>query len=346
MRPAARLIAAASLLALAGPAAWGSDHHDAPLVLEFLPGDLNDLYVFRSPVRQRKLVLVLTVNPASVPAFAEAYVFSPDLLYRIAVDNDGDAVADREISVAFTPIADGPQIATITLPDGTVIEGEATAPTTEPDGPNEPVVIRDSAAPGVLAFAGPRDDPFFFDAVGYGRMLNGGEFTETNTFAGVNVSAIVIELPTRLLSAGSQQLAFSGFTTYRADDGGPGDNFDRIGNPFVLGALIPFDQRDAFNRSLPETDAAEFEPVVLDTLADMGASSADAAELTSFAVPDTLKLNLREEIHYPNGRQLTDDVIDTLLPLIFGEPLSDGVDGNDLPFLDSFPYLAPPHQVP
>jgi hypothetical protein len=340
------IVAAAGMLGIATSAAWASDHHDAPLVFEFLPGDISDLYVFRSPERQHKLVLVLTVNPAAVPAFAEAYVFSQELLYRLAVDSDGDAVADREISFAFTPIADGPQTVTITLPDGTVIEGEATAPTVEEDGPNPPVVIEDPWVPGVRAFAGPRDDPFFFDAVGYERMLNGGDFTGTNTFAGLNVSAIVIELPIGLLADGSQQLAFSAFTSYRPDEGAIEDTLDRVGNPFVLGALIPFDQRDAFNSGLPENDAADFEAVVLDTLADMGASSADAAELTSFAVPDTLKLDLRQEIGYPNGRLLTDDVIDRLLPLIFGAPTSDGVDANDKPFLDTFPYLAPPHQVP
>ena len=52
---------------------------------------------------------------------------------------------------------------------------------------------------------------------------------------------------------------------------------------------------------------------------------------------------------FPNGRQLEDDVIDTLLGLIFegtAGPLTDGVDENDEAFLDEFPYLAPPHQAP
>ncbi|PWT95353.1 MAG: hypothetical protein C5B52_18040 [Bacteroidetes bacterium] len=51
------------------------------------------------------------------------------------------------------------------------------------------------------------------------------------------------------------------------------------------------------------------------------------------------------------GRALNDDVIDVELTLIFGGPdgsqnsglTSDHVNGNDVPFLASFPYLADPH---
>ena len=47
-----------------------------------------------------------------------------------------------------------------------------------------------------------------------------------------------------------------------------------------------------------------------------------------------------------NGRAPSDDEIDGELTLIFGAgtPLSsDNVDANDVPFLSSFPYLAPPY---
>lgn len=51
---------------------------------------------------------------------------------------------------------------------------------------------------------------------------------------------------------------------------------------------------------------------------------------------------------YPNGRRLGDDVIDISLQVVEGElvgnanDLSDGVDTNDVPFADRFPYLALP----
>jgi Domain of unknown function (DUF4331) len=52
---------------------------------------------------------------------------------------------------------------------------------------------------------------------------------------------------------------------------------------------------------------------------------------------------------YPNGRRLRDDVIDISLQVVEGEligspnDLSDGVNGNDVAFRSSFPYVALPH---
>jgi hypothetical protein len=51
---------------------------------------------------------------------------------------------------------------------------------------------------------------------------------------------------------------------------------------------------------------------------------------------------------FPNGRRLTDDVVDIELRVVGGFllgkklPLGDGVDQNDKPFLTSFPYVAAP----
>ncbi len=52
---------------------------------------------------------------------------------------------------------------------------------------------------------------------------------------------------------------------------------------------------------------------------------------------------------FPNGRRLTDDVLDITLQAAVGvlggvrSSLGDGVDKNDVPFRTSFPYLAPAH---
>ena len=56
---------------------------------------------------------------------------------------------------------------------------------------------------------------------------------------------------------------------------------------------------------------------------------------------------------FPNGRRLSDDVIDVSLRAVLGvllpdhqaiaDTIGDGVDTNDVPFLDSFPYVAYPH---
>ncbi|MDX1410743.1 MAG: hypothetical protein R3351_01175 [Nitrospirales bacterium] len=59
--------------------------------------------------------------------------------------------------------------------------------------------------------------------------------------------------------------------------------------------------------------------------------------------PDVIIFDTSAPAVFPNGRELTDDVVD-----LVGDPRPLGndtpfPDANDVPFLDVFPYLAPPH---
>src|SRR5436309_3247664 len=70
-----------------------------------------------------------------------------------------------------------------------------------------------SPARAITAFAGRRDDPFFFNLTGFLNILDiGGQsfvgcggpnsHPETDTFKGQNVSSIVLELPSKLIEGG------------------------------------------------------------------------------------------------------------------------------------------------
>jgi hypothetical protein len=71
------------------------------------------------------------------------------------------------------------------------------------------------------------------------------------------------------------------------------------------------------------------------------------------AEPNRLGVLADDNAGFPNGRRLTDDVVDMELQALEGaiitgeivEPLAagDGVDSNDLDFADAFPYVALPH---
>jgi len=75
--------------------------------------------------------------------------------------------------------------------------------------------------------------------------------------------------------------------------------------------------------------------------------------VANFVVPDTIKVNLNQPSGFPNGRRLTDSVIDIEFAWLFVDltkhdamvltrlPL--GPQANDVPFRSDFPYLAPPH---
>ena len=71
-------------------------------------------------------------------------------------------------------------------------------------------------------------------------------------------------------------------------------------------------------------------------------------------VPDTLTINLDAASGFPNGRKLTDPVIDVTLAVVFLDLTKNaptvlvGLNptANDVAFRSSFPYLAPPQGSP
>ena len=93
-----------------------------------------------------------------------------------------------------------------------------------------------------------------------------------------------------------------------------------------------------------------------------GINGACPGGTASAAPPDRLAALDADLCGYPNGRRLADDVIDIDLRVFaqgygaflngaFGLPdkspndvLGDGVDANDVPFSNTFPYVATPHQ--
>jgi hypothetical protein len=335
-----------------GLPASAADHREAPEINEDPTADIADLYAFRNPSDSGKLVLVMTVNGFSDPNAAPSYRFSPDALYRFDIDNTGDAVADEVIDVTFSPLVPGPQTVTAKFPDGTMVTGNTTAPTVTSLDPNDPVIIDGPA--GIKVFAGPRDDPFFFDVVGFNRFLAGtGGFSGTDSFADANVSAIVVEFPVELVDGGGDTLQIWGETQrpFPGFSGKKGKNapkqIERMANPGVNTVFIPLALKDQFNRTAPADDADEFADVILARLAALGTNATFQGILASVAVPDTLKYDLTQGDGFPNGRALDDDVIATVLTLVFnGAPTDDGVLNNDKSFLAGFPYLAAPHQAP
>jgi hypothetical protein len=56
---------------------------------------------------------------------------------------------------------------------------------------------------GIKVFAGPRDDPFFFDLVRFKEIVGGMQTSfrspGVDTFSGTNVLSIVIEVPKSVL---------------------------------------------------------------------------------------------------------------------------------------------------
>jgi hypothetical protein len=165
------------------------------------------------------------------------------------------------------------------------------------------------------------------------------------------------------------------------DDGG-GDwvQVSRLGEPLINELLIPLKDKDRWNGEQPADDA-QFEEYyrepelakLLNGLFGLGVKETDRSDIVLAllkGIPglnqqtgkevDTLKLNLGtppsahpdrlgvlggDTAGFPNGRRLTDDVVDIALRVVAGAligkniPLGDGPTQNDKPFSDQFPYL-------
>ena len=187
---------------------------------------------------------------------------------------------------------------------------------------------------GCKVRAGLFDDPFFFDLNGF---KNNFMFTGSDFFAGMNVTAIVLEIPRTELGGTSVGV------WARTSVGGV--QFDRMGRPAINTALIPSAQKNAFNAGIPKNDPANFGATVRASIASLnGGDTATAATLASILLPDVLTVDVTSTAGFLNGRQLANDVIDAELSLITGGALStDSIPVNDKLFRSRFPYAAAPH---
>src|SRR5580704_16971395 len=153
---------------------------------------------------------------------------------------------------------------------------------------------------------------------------------------------------------------------------------DRVGNPLTVEALIPLPMKDYWNRSQPANDqqfasfigAPFFVSGILQGVFNLTVPPTPRNDLLGVYVPDITRVDLTiaptplasqsrlgplggDNAGWPfGGRRPNDDVVDIglralagiLVPGFTNAPaLGDGVNENDVPTLDHFPFHAPPH---
>jgi len=363
-----------------------ADHGDAPLADEDRPADIDDVYAFLDPNDNSRVVLIATLYGFIVPSEAVNFsAFDPRVRYLFGIETTGDARADLFIDVRFSPRTSttAPQTATVILPFGDTFTAATTVPTLA-DNPNPPTITTD-AATGVSFFAGETDDPFFFDIVGFNRfvasVLGGAPNAAAlqrgrDSFAGYNVQAIALSLPISYLklqrtggNPGANVIGVNLQTQRqrRTVIGRGGEitgtggfmNIDRMGNPAINTALIPFARKDEYNAASTQDDASGvFAGDIVATLKALGTNDTNIGILAGVAVAKGDFLHLDVSVAnsgsgggsnagagFPNGRRLQDDVIDTILFFVANQTaIGDNVNANDVAFRNSFPFLAPPQQ--
>ena len=195
-------IAALALVGItAGSILWAADHADAPAVTN-TAADITDLYVFRGH-DQNNLVFVANTQGLLSPSATATAHFDPNTLIEIKIDNNGDNVEDLVIQCI---LKDGKM--NVYGPYKPFITGKRSV--IDPDQLSARVDVtkygemeKIGSDKGIKVFAGPRDDPFFFDLTQFKHIIAGqaSSFNNpgTDTFAGTNVMSVVVEVPKYLL---------------------------------------------------------------------------------------------------------------------------------------------------
>ncbi|MER7107221.1 DUF4331 domain-containing protein [Streptomyces sp. NPDC000229] len=239
---------------------------------------------------------------------------------------------------------------------------------------------------GLKAFAGQADDPFFLDLRVF-DLLYGGDLSEVgnDTLKGYNVNTIALQVPSSYLRESEKQPVVGVYaTTERQNAEGDWTRVSRLGMPLVNEVVNPVKDKDKFNASSPENDGdflknvtepelpkliegiykikAPAEPrndlvsVFLTGVKDLneqpGGKPSEMLRLNTsikpVAEPKRLGVLDGDNAGFPNGRRLTDDVLDIALQVVEGElvgaknDLGDAVDANDKEFGRTFPYVALP----
>jgi hypothetical protein len=204
MKLKTKILGVIAVAGLSAGALWAADHIDAPAVTG-KAADIADLYVFQG-ANTSNMVFAATWQPLLSPAAASTATFEENTMFEFNIDNNNDNVEDLVIQCVFKnnkmyvygpvkPTATG-LASTISSTASVVVDVTAYASSSSP-------VI--GTANGISAFAGPRDDPFFFDLDQYKKII-AGTATSFNTvgvdaFKGTNVLSAVIEVPKTMLNS-------------------------------------------------------------------------------------------------------------------------------------------------
>jgi hypothetical protein len=372
--------------AITVPIGIGSSHREAPGIALDPSADNTDVYAWTASDAPGALTVaadwIPNQNPANGPNF---FRFDDRAHYYVNFDNTGDGRADIRYRFAFRTTVRNKGSFLYALPGvtgyrdrrlnvvqrysivrETIRRGRVRERTLARGLPVAPPNIGPKTFPnyqafvdaavrrlsdGTRVFVGQRDDPFFvdlgatFDSINV-RKGTGNQGEGKDDFAGMNTSAVVLQLPERLVTRDSRPVLSPGAgnavvgvwsTTERrrlqvaggARAAQAGNRFvqvSRLGNPLINEVVIPLGKKDQFNRTSPDRDAALYgryvvKPelaAVLNALFKIGAPENGRTDIVQALLQGIPKLN-------QHARRGAAPAVDTL-KLNLGVPPASGAE--------------------
>ena len=165
---------------------YSADHQEAPSATALLSADIGDYYAWHDDNMLNLVLTFGTFASAEMPA-----TFDGNILYEFHFDtqNVGDGVSELDLYARFAQDVDGNWGVQVFGTDDVSVQGP---------------VETNITSGGVTAWAGLADDPFFFDATGFRETVSTGTLAfnpERDDVAGLNVTAIAIQLPFNLIQS-------------------------------------------------------------------------------------------------------------------------------------------------
>jgi hypothetical protein len=336
-----------------------SHHFDTPTAREDPRINVCDFYLFRG--RPGFTVMAMTVNPNAGQSGPDT--FREEGLYAFRFDLDGDAREELSFKVSFGAVSHSEDKDHAHAQSFDVCRASGAAAASGADG--ELIAAGQTgriveAPSGVKVFAGLAPDLFAGDAMALGEFRTAffekGTFhpdafqNRKNFFAGRNVTAIVLEVPSSLIGKG----LVHGWATASLHGHAPEVQVSRWGLPLITNIFMPDPaMREAFNRAVPAEDISRFSARIADVAAKLtrlAGSATDPAGYGKMLAQKLCPVTLPYELDTPacftvdrlNGRGLADDVMDVILTLATNTPLSDGVAPDRNRMRDEFPYFGEP----
>jgi hypothetical protein len=324
---------------------YASHHFESPLAQKFPQFDLTDVYVFNSE-KKGYTTFMMDVNPTTgkdgKAMFGENGVYS----FHIASDRNMKgkgltitAHLDGNDFVFGIATGSSPAVGTKGEPVGKAIVGKS-----------------EKFKNGMRVWTGAARDPFVGNSAGiiaFSQKLAQGELDLStykegvDLFAAFNTSAIVVEVPNKMLPKNIHVYASSAM--YNVDKW---EQVNRLANPLMTHLFMADNQMEVAEHvgHRPDMDLTRIYAVsgrVLRAVSLDGKLSNPVEYADSVAtklLPDMIPYKVGTKASYGfkkiNGRAPTDDAMDTVLSLFLGREVTDHANTFDR-HPSKFPYLVP-----
>jgi len=190
-----------------------SDHQDSPLTVSRPGIDLTDVFVYPSPHDPSAVVLAMDVSPLIPTGMGNSRSFDPGAMYQFKIGTGNSFNEDLVVQFKATGVGTSQKL-TMYGPARPNSQGVLSTfvGATGTFGYDSPTTLPN----GVRAYAGPREDPFYFDLAQFFKIIPDRNFMNQpnppppsatcfrkdamDFLAGFNILQIAVEMPRRLLA--------------------------------------------------------------------------------------------------------------------------------------------------